>query len=82
MAAVTEPGGATHARLGDKYGWPWRFACVECGSVSVVEFHGVGFDDSTARFYCEACGASRDEVTDRKQSEAIGELAFRRIVDG
>ncbi|WP_144049959.1 hypothetical protein [Halorubrum sp. C191] len=83
MPGLERPRGRARTPIGDKYGFPWRFACIDCGSVNVVERSQSGFTTAEPpRFYCQECGTSADEVLDRKQRTRIGETEFEVIVDG
>lgn len=48
---------------------PWRFACPSCGSCQLVRRQPGGrrLDDGAAKWRCEVCDRTTNEVYDKKK---------------
>ena len=52
--------------LGERYGEPWRYRCVECGSVSVFKRHH-NWRDGKGAVRCNGCSTKADVIRDAKR---------------
>ena len=60
----------TETPLGERYDEPWRYRCVECGSVSVFKrFHN--WQDGRGAVRCDGCHTVADRVWDAKREQEV-----------
>jgi len=60
----------TETPLGERYGEPWRYRCVECGSVLVFKRHD-NWRDGKGAVRCDGCSTKGDVVRDAKRDREV-----------
>ena len=60
----------TETPLGERYGEPWRYRCVECGSVSVFK-RWQHWQDGRGAVRCNGCQSVFDRVQDMKRDQEV-----------
>lgn len=60
----------TETPLGERHGEPWRYRCVECGSVSVFKRHD-NWRDGKGAVRCDGCSAKADVIRDAKHDREV-----------
>ena len=60
----------TATPLGERYGEPWRYRCLQCGSVSVFKrFHN--WQDGRGAVRCDGCQTVADRMWDAKSEQEV-----------